>query len=278
MIKVDLAKPLKPSATTSLKVVMVFGHAMEPYPQSISQSERQLVRFRDNHFVLSPYPTTKLTTTVKLASSSIQTSSQLQPTTIKGDTITYGPYENLKPFSHSPMMIHFENQKPFLSVVRLNREIDISHWGRVSIEESHHWRNDGAELKGGFSRYEYQINPMATGHSAIKEVTLFVPKNAEDVWYRDAIGNISTSHWHDTKVQLQPRFPLFGGWQTKFCWGYLIPTEQVLFYDVDNPTRFTLNITFGPHFEEDVIIDYQRVRFLLCFGARQHHSNLYNYV
>jgi len=178
------------------------------------------------------------------------------------DTITYGPYDNLKPFSHSPMMVHFENNKPFLTIPRLNREIDISHWGRVSIEETHHWRNDGAELKGGFSRYEYQINPVGSGHAAIKEIELRVPKNSEEVYYRDHIGNISTSHWHDTKVQIQPRFPIFGGWQTKFCWGYLIPTEQVLFHSADDATRFTLNITVGPDFGEDIIVDYERVRLL----------------
>jgi oligosaccharyltransferase complex subunit alpha (ribophorin I) len=267
MVQVQLKDALAPKATVTLKVHLVFGHTMEPYPRAIAQSERQLVRYRDNHFAFSPYTTNTATTVVKLTSASIQTSSQLDPTNVKGDTITYGPYEKLKPFSHSPMMIHFENNKPFLTVARLNREIEVSHWGYINIEENHHWRNDGAELKGGFSRYEYQINPAAQGHAAIKQVDINIPRHADDVYYRDAIGNISTSHHFKTKLNIIPRFPLFGGWQTKFCMGYVTPVQDFLRQSLSDSSRFTLNITFGTAFDDDVIVDNQRVKIMLPEGA-----------
>ena len=49
----------------------------------------------------------------------------------------------------------------------------------------------GAALKGPFSRYDYQRN---TGASAVKGYTTLLPAAAQDIYYRDEIGNISTSN------------------------------------------------------------------------------------
>lgn len=47
------------------------------------------------------------------------------------------------------------------------------------------------------------------------------------------IGNISTSHLREEEnavlVEIQPRFPLFGGWKTHYTLGYTMPTYEVLF-------------------------------------------------
>lgn len=37
----------------------------------------------------------------------------------------------------------------------MEREIEISHWGNVAIEEVVHARNSGAPLTGEFSRLDY---------------------------------------------------------------------------------------------------------------------------
>ena len=39
----------------------------------------------------------------------------------------------------------------------------VSMWGNVAVEESYEFLHAGAALKGGFSRYEYQRNPVANG-------------------------------------------------------------------------------------------------------------------
>ena len=49
----------------------------------------------------------------------------------------------------------------------------------------------GAALKGPFSRYDFQRN---SGPSAVKSYTTLLPAAAQDVYYRDEIGNISTSN------------------------------------------------------------------------------------
>ena len=61
-----------------------------------------------------------------------------------------------------------------------------------------------------------------------------LPPSAKDVYYRDEIGNISTSHMHESddgvELELRPRFPLFGGWKTNYYIGYNVPSYQYLYH------------------------------------------------
>ena len=72
-------------------------------------------------------------------------------------------------------------------------------------------------LQGEWSRLRYQQNPMRNGAATIKEMTAVLPRDASALYFRDEIGNISTSAVRrlrdKTEVRLQPRFPLLGGWQ-----------------------------------------------------------------
>lgn len=54
------------------------------------------------------------------------------------------------------MSIHYENNSPFLTVTRLERVIEVSHWGNIAVEETIDVLHTGASLKGPFSRYDYQ--------------------------------------------------------------------------------------------------------------------------
>ncbi len=60
-----------------------------------------------------------------------------------------------------------------------------------------------------------------------------LPAAARDIYYRDEIGNISTSHMREqddsVELELRPRFPLFGGWKTHYYMGYNVPSYQYLF-------------------------------------------------
>ena len=66
----------------------------------------------------------------------------------------------------------------------------------------------GALLKGSFSRFDYQRNPNS-GLSSLKSYKTLLPAAARDVYYRDEIGNISTSHLLEeeefVEVELRPR-------------------------------------------------------------------------
>jgi len=62
--------------------------------------------------------------------------------------------------------------------------------------------NKGAELKGEFTRTIYnKWNLKTAGKNALKSLSAELPYSAKGVWYRDEIGNISTSHaWKDVNL------------------------------------------------------------------------------
>jgi oligosaccharyltransferase complex subunit alpha (ribophorin I) len=191
---------------------------------------------------------------------------------MKGDTIQYGIYKNLAAFASSPLSIHFENNRPFLTITKFLRYVEVSHWGNIVVEDHISMRNDGARLKGPFSRYDYQINPQANGQSALKFLKQYLPTDAEDVYYRDDIGNISTSFLNmdedeKLRLELRPRFPLFGSWKTDFYMGYNLPLEK--YVSIDNNGNYVLNTTLIANWDIGISIDEAEVRIILPEGSSQ---------
>lgn len=268
---------------------------MTPFPTSIRQHEKQFVIYKDNLFFYSPYLTKTQTTSVKLSSNNILNHTEILPTNLKKESILYGPYEDISAFQYSPMYIHFENNRPFITITKLVREYEISHWGNLAVEDSFELQHDGAKLKGTFSRFDYQKSyNQAPAHVPV--LREYLPSSAQDVYYRDEIGtknlyilyinniigNISTSHLHYTshyaQLDLIPRYPLFGGWKAgnlfyiyyiikitqAFYMGYNLPLNEFLF---KNSTHYILNVTFAPNME-DIVIDHLIIKVILPEGSK----------
>ena len=76
-----------------------------------------------------------------------------------------------------------------------------------------------------------------------------LPASARDVYYRDEIGNISTSNLREiedsVELELKPRFPLFGGWKTHYLMGYNVPSYQYL-YNSGKPEREKYDVELVP--------------------------------
>merc|ERR1712212_549819 len=129
----------------------------------------------------------------------------------------------------------------------------------------YHMSHEGAELKGHFSRYDYQRSPA---HAAIKSFKTVLPAAARDVYYRDQIGNISTSNMlsqHDSvEVEIRPRFPLFGGWKTKYYLGYNVPAYQYLYSKGD---KYILKMRVIDHVFDDFVVDKLTLKIVLPEGA-----------
>lgn len=85
-------------SSATLKVVSVFTGLMEPYPAEISQLENQFVRIKNSHYFFSPYITETQKTTIKLASSSIESYTKLSPFSAKGSSLVFGPYKDVQGF------------------------------------------------------------------------------------------------------------------------------------------------------------------------------------
>merc|ERR1711978_723435 len=206
------------------------------------------------------------TTTVSLASSNIESHTKTKPVSVSDSSITYGPHNNIAPFSSGEMIIHGENNSPMLVVSRLERVIEVSMWGNIAVEETIDVVHRGAQLKGSFSRYEYQRE--SSGVSSVKNFKTLLPASSKDVYYRDDIGNISTSHMKvmddAVELDLRPRFPLFGGWKTHYVIGYNVPSYEYLFYSGD---KHVLNMRLVDHIFDDMLVEEAEVRVILPEGV-----------
>ena len=266
--RINLASSLEPGKSVHVDVESVYAHALAPFPTKIKQAEKQLVVFNGNVYLYSPYKITTQTTTVTLSSSSVESYSKSPKPVAQSDkTITYGPYEAREPFTEAELRIHAENSSPFLTVTHLERVIEVSHWGNIAVEENVQMRHSGAELNGPFSRYDYQRTQDAG--ASIKSFKTVLPSSAKDVYYRDEIGNISTSHLKElddlVEVELRPRFPLFGGWKTQYLLGYNVPSYQYLYNEGD---QFALKMRFVDHIFDDVVIDEMTIKIILPEGSK----------
>jgi oligosaccharyltransferase complex subunit alpha (ribophorin I) len=155
--KIDLGAKgaIKAGASGTIEVQVVFINSLRPYPSEITQSERQLVLYKGSSVYYSLYATKSQTTKVNLASDKVEAFTQVKPTSKSDQTITYGPYADVKPFEFNEISVHYENNAPFLRVKNMVRTIEVSHWGNVAVEETIDLEHAGAKLKGSFSRYDY---------------------------------------------------------------------------------------------------------------------------
>ncbi|RHZ27625.1 hypothetical protein DYB37_007746 [Aphanomyces astaci] len=236
LFHVQLPSPVLKGADGSIKVTAYFTRILTPLPASIKQSEDQLVVFHAPHVLPSPYATVTQTTRIKLPSTHIERHSTVDPVSVKGSVVTYGPYTAVPggapPSSANELItVHFQHNEPFLTMTSLVKEVDVSMWGRVSTEEVVDVEHTGAALAGGFSRFEYSEHDAVS--ASFRSFVAVLPKHAVNVYYRDQIGNITTSalsvlsNGH-TELVLEARYPLFGGWKTQYYLGYSEPTASVL--------------------------------------------------
>jgi len=266
LYRVELKKALSSSESVTVSVDMVLGKALELYPEEIIQREKQLVLLRGNHYAYLPYKCKTQTTTIQLPSDKVEDYSKLKPVSKSESKITYGPYSNQEPYALDEMTVHYENNHPFLVVTKMERVVELSMWGNIAIEETIDVRHNGAALKGSFSRYEFQREN--SGIAAVKNFKTFLPASARDVYYRDDIGNISTSAMKVkddyVELDLRPRFPLFGGWKTHYVLGYNVPSYEYLYNTGDD---FVLSMRLIDHVFDDMLVEEFTLKIILPEGS-----------
>ncbi|KAJ6829300.1 dolichyl-diphosphooligosaccharide--protein glycosyltransferase subunit 1A [Iris pallida] len=266
---VALPKGLEQGKSLTFSVLAIYTHSLTPFPEEITQADVQLVVYQDTAYFLSPYAVKVQTLSIMLPSGRVESYTKHPNGKLVESEIKYGPFDNLPAFSYSPVIVHFENNQPFAVAQELVREIEISHWGNVQVTEHYNLVHGGARNKGGFSRLDYQARPSIRGASSFRHLVARLPPRAHSVYYRDEIGNISTSHlWGDSRkmqLEIEPRYPMLGGWRTSFTTGYGLPLEDFLFEKEGN--RF-LNITFGCPMDE-VLIDNLIVKAMFCLKGQK---------
>ncbi|KAM7537732.1 hypothetical protein Aperf_G00000076103 [Anoplocephala perfoliata] len=240
-----------------------FTGLIKPKPAEVLQGDSQFVELLINVAYFSAYPSRKVSTSVVLSNGQIYFySDDIQPVRKSANKISYGPFEDVPPFDKRIAKFNYENNSPFLAVTSLERTIEISHWGNIAIENHVSIRNYGAKLTGPFSRLDYQLG--IGKKLAVAGIKAVLPASARDIYYRDEIGNISTSNvknlYTSVEVEIIPRFPLFGGWKTFFILGYNMPAYENLYR---KGNKFALKVNFMDFLYPELLVDEMTLRVIL---------------
>lgn len=266
--------------SVQIEIESTFTNLLNPYPEVIVQGDHQFIVYKNRHYFPTPYLTETQTTRVRIPSGA-KVESYSKPATASDRFINYEAFDKVPPTADAPvsaedeLRVHVENNSPFLTTERLERSIHVSHWaGAVSVEEVLDVVHTGAKLKGSFSRYDYQKDPSSNGLASIRGWKTRLPVGAHDIYYRDEIGNISTSNVRYSAqavtVDVKPRFPLFGGWKTQYILGYTLPAANNLFTVSGGSlasSEYVLKVPFIDHIYDNMVIEDALVKIILPEGS-----------
>ncbi|KAJ3195496.1 hypothetical protein HK101_011932 [Irineochytrium annulatum] len=270
-----LSSPLKAGDKSSVDITAVYTHIVKPYPKVVGQVDPQFLEFASNIYASTPYLTEKQKTTVRLPTSNLK--SELNgpnPVARSGSLVSFGPYTGVNGGSYEKLYLHFEEPKAILVAKTFRKDTEISHLGsNLAIMESYDLHHQGAELRdSAFSRIDYQFSvhrhPMT---NVVKDIKMTLPGDVSNVYYRDDIGNVSTSNLrHGRKASqllMRPRYPLYGGWKYSWFIHFDSPLATFLKQDTTRSGRFVFSIPFIGSIS-NITIDTATLSVLLPEGAR----------
>jgi len=137
----------------TLQISLGLIDGLEPQPKEIAQAEKQFLRYDGLKYSPSAYPTDKQKTKLKFPNNEVldyksfpAKSDGTSDPTKAGATLSYGPYESVPASEQAPISARFEYTAPLIQVDRLERDIEVSHWGgNVATEERYWVTNAGAK-------------------------------------------------------------------------------------------------------------------------------------
>ncbi|CAH2354733.1 dolichyl-diphosphooligosaccharide--protein glycosyltransferase subunit 1 [[Candida] railenensis] len=281
--KLTLPAPVAPGSTVDIKARYVYTSGLSPLPAKIEMKDVQHILLTLNKYAYSPYQTNQyqlvFTGITKGQEMDVidGSDSEQEPDNLPKDfkpriedkSLVYGPiFESLPPFTVKSMGLLYEHNRPLAKAYNLERSIWIpaSNSDKVSIEEYYELTNAGAELSNGFSRVDWMQGRYEStrNHWALSQLEVKLPDNieSEGIYYTDKVGQVDTSKEYQGYLVLQPRYPLFGGWNYNFTIGWYNPlsvylhklTEQEDTYMVKFPVLSTI---------QDISYDNVKVNFYL---------------
>jgi len=211
-------------------------------------------------------------TTFKIGDTIKSYSKEPEPVKEDDNDVYYGPYENIKPGTEKIVSLHYKLKDRFIHFENIERTIEVSHWCHtVNFKEDLIVHHDGSELKNNFNRIAFQRSQFYTETpSSVKDMIFVLPPRAQDIFFVDTIGNVSTSAYHrdDTRTLLQvlPRYPLFGGWKYTWSQGYSNPLDGNVKYN----SKMKKYIFQAPILLslKNVPIDHFKLKIVLPEGVR----------
>lgn len=261
-------EPLAKGKTAEVTLMATIINVITPHPAEIIQGQSQMVMYNDSSHIISPHKIITEISDFMLNSDKPESDSAPEPKKFEKKKLSLGPFSNIQPYTTDTFYIHYVNHFPFMHATHALRTIDVSHWGSVHFEETYQLTNKGAKLIGEFSRFNMATNPSSTRGAGL-QFPAIIPKNGYDIYYRDDIGNISSSSVRKRPdsiyLMLEPRYPVFGGWSTKFTLGFRFPLDGIVFKQ--QGSQYLMGLTVLPVIKE-VVYDEVEVRVILPEGAR----------
>lgn len=193
----------------------------------------------------------------------------------QGSTLTYGTFKDVPAGAAVPVSIRYEFTKPLNHVKLLERDVEVSHWGgNLAIEERYLLTNKGAALKGHFNRVQWAATQYYNPPTfALRELVMPLQIGSANAYFIDDVGNVSTSKFRssakEARLELKPRYPVFGNWNYKFKVGWDQDLKGVLRKLKDGDT-YALKVPFleGPRQKEGIEYAKVAVKVILPEGAR----------
>jgi oligosaccharyltransferase complex subunit alpha (ribophorin I) len=277
--RVRLDKQLAPKAQQTLGMTFSYLSALHPLPKHIGQQETQFLVYEFSAYCPSSYITLKQKTEVKFPSGNVPEytiipGGEAESPQKAGSKFTYGSFGEVPAGAVEPVKVRYEFTKPLIHVSRLERDIEISHWGgNIAFEERYTLHNHAANLTNQFSRVQWAsqqyYNPAST---AIKELKFPLKVGSLDPYFTDVIGNVSTSRFRSNKreanLEIKPRYPIFGGWNYPFRVGWNADLKKFL-RKLSTGQGYVLNVPFleGPKQSEGMVYEHIELRVILPEGA-----------
>jgi len=265
----QLAEPIEAGSSVDLKLEEIYTHVFTPLPESIKQTADQLMQFEGSLHHFSPYTIRREQVTFIFPAKKILSHSPVEGGKKAGKSITYADFKDLEASQTEKFNAHYEANIQFLSTHYLFREVEVSHWGNVKVENKAEVKHRGAALDGTFSRVQYGHDggDDASNVHWVPKLTAVLPTDSYDVYYGDAIGNISTSrmrqHHDRVEIEMRPRTPLFGGWKSDYTLRYNLPSEKALFHSRSDSSRFTLKLQAIDNLYSNQVVDEVEINIVL---------------
>ncbi|KAJ5061872.1 Ribophorin I [Bipolaris maydis] len=281
--KTHLPEPLAPNAQQTLSISYSILSSLKPVPAQLPQTAKQYLQYDFSAYAPSAYLTEKQRTKVKFPNNDVPDFTTL-PAELndenkadpqkQGSTFTYGVYKNVPAGAQQPISVRYEFTKPVTHATRLERDVEVSHWGgNLAFEERYWLENQGAALKNHFSRVEWQrqsyMNPPTF---AVKGLVLPLAPGSVDPYFTDDIGNVSTSRFRpgskEALLELKPRYPIFGTWKYSFRVGWNADLSSYL-RKLSTGDTYVLKVPFleGPRAAEGISYGRVNLRIILPEGA-----------
>lgn len=113
----------------------------------------------------------------------------------------------------------------------------------------------------------------AYGHAqtnVVKSFTATLPPAIKDVYYKDVVGNISTSNLRVEKkesvLEFSPRYPLYGGWKFTWFYGYSMPQASILTPVSGKSEEYRFKATMTPSIS-GLAVEKSTLKVILPEGA-----------